>query len=50
VVAGYFIEYGGLTAREALETVARKRGIYQRVEGGKDWVVNFLERLEDEAR
>jgi protein tyrosine phosphatase len=50
VVAGYFIMYGGLTAKEALEKVAQKRDIYKREEGGKEWVVNFLERLEAEAR
>jgi dual specificity phosphatase 12 len=50
VVAGYFIVHGGLTAKKALERVAQKRGIYMGEEGGKQWVVNFLERLEDEAR
>jgi predicted protein tyrosine phosphatase len=49
VVAGYFVVYGGLTAEEALAKVAQKREIYKRAEGGKDWVVDFLERLEDEA-
>jgi hypothetical protein len=46
VVAGYFIVYGGLTAEDALERVAQKRDIYERQEGGKDWVINFLARLE----
>lgn len=50
VVAGYFIVYGGLTAKDALEKVAQRRDIYKRQEGGKDWVINFLERLEEEAR
>jgi protein tyrosine phosphatase len=50
VVAGYFIVYGGLTAKDALEKVAQRRDIYKREEGGKDWVINFLERLEEEAR
>jgi protein-tyrosine phosphatase len=50
VVAGYFIVYGRLAAREALEKVARKRDIYKRAEGGKEWVVSFLERLEADAR
>jgi protein tyrosine phosphatase len=50
IVAGYFIVHRGMTAKDALGQVAQKRDIYLRTEGSKDWVVNFLGRLEDEAR
>jgi protein-tyrosine phosphatase len=49
-VAGYFVAYGGLTAKDALAKVARRRDIYIPEGGGKNWVSNFLERLEDNTR
>lgn len=50
VVAGYFIVYGGLSAKDALEKVTRRRAIYRPEQRSRDWVVGFLERLEDETR